>query len=122
MTKQELINSGDLELYVAGKLPEDRMREISSQVKSDPDLMKEVEQIEQTIIRLARDISPIDTSYLYTLIAKKSFRWSTNIPVAGPNTWLGQHVCCSSSEWVISTWRTVSFTIEWMKWSAVTMS
>lgn len=71
MTKQELIDSGDLELYVAGKLPEERMREISSKVKSDPVLLKEVEQIEQTIIRLAKDISPVDTSYLYTLIAKK---------------------------------------------------
>lgn len=71
MTTQELINSGDLELFVAGKLPEDRMREISARVKSEPEIREEVERIEDTVVKLAENISPTDSSYLYTLVAKK---------------------------------------------------
>ncbi len=53
MTNEELISSGELELYVAGLLPDKRNQEITERIGQDESLRKEVEDIENVVMRLA---------------------------------------------------------------------
>lgn len=54
MTNNELIMSGELELYVAGILTDERAKEISKIIDIDPLVKKEVEEIEQIVMHLAK--------------------------------------------------------------------
>lgn len=58
MDTQELINSGDLELYVCGVLDLERSIEITQQIKDNIPLQLEVQQIEETYIKLAKGLAP----------------------------------------------------------------
>jgi len=55
MSNQELIASGDLELYVAGVLPEKKAVEISKLVEQDENIRKEVEAIEAILLKLSKE-------------------------------------------------------------------
>ena len=55
MSSQELIASGDLELYVAGVLPEERAIEISKLIEQDDAIRKEVEAIESIMLKLSKE-------------------------------------------------------------------
>jgi anti-sigma-K factor RskA len=55
MSSQELIASGDLELYVAGLLPEEKAVKISKRIEEDEDVRKEVEAIEQIVLKLSKE-------------------------------------------------------------------
>jgi len=55
---EEYIASGDLELYVAGELSEQKNQEIHKLLLAHPALQKEVEEIEQAIQELATSVSP----------------------------------------------------------------
>ena len=55
MSSQKLIASGDLELYVAGVLPEERAKEISKIIEQDEDVRKEVEAIEAILLKLSKE-------------------------------------------------------------------
>lgn len=55
---KEYIESGQLELFVYGVLPEDEMREIAEAIEKYPEVQLEVEQIEKTAMQLARAVSP----------------------------------------------------------------
>lgn len=70
MTNKDLIASGDLELYVAGLLSEERMAEISSLVESHEEIRKEVEQIEAVVMRLAKESASTSTND-FTEVLKK---------------------------------------------------
>ncbi|MCI4666662.1 MAG: anti-sigma factor [Bacteroidia bacterium] len=50
LNKDEIRDSGMLELYVAGTLPEEESQRIHQLVKSDPDLQKEVIEIERALM------------------------------------------------------------------------
>ncbi|MEO1381720.1 MAG: anti-sigma factor, partial [Bacteroidota bacterium] len=52
MNVEELIESGILELYVLGTLPEEEARHIHQQVMNDERLHQEVEAIEATLIQM----------------------------------------------------------------------
>ncbi|WP_298953324.1 anti-sigma factor [uncultured Nonlabens sp.] len=58
MDTQELINSGDLELYVCGVLDLERSIEITQQIKNNISLQLEIQQIEETYIKLAKGLAP----------------------------------------------------------------
>lgn len=58
MDTQELINSGDLELYVCGALELERSIEITQELKNNIPLQLEVQRIEETYIKLASGIAP----------------------------------------------------------------
>ncbi len=57
-TDQELIQSGNLEAYVCGVLPQDEMREISQRLKGNQILRNEVELIENCYMKLAQGLAP----------------------------------------------------------------
>ncbi len=58
MDTQELINSGDLELYVCGVLELERSIEITKELKHNIALQLEVQQIEETYMKLATGLAP----------------------------------------------------------------
>ena len=58
MDTQELINSGDLELYVCGVLDLERSIEITKELKNNIPLQIEVQQIEETYMKLATGLAP----------------------------------------------------------------
>jgi anti-sigma-K factor RskA len=55
MNNNELISSGELELYVAGLLSEERSIQISEIIEQDNKVRKEVEEIENVVMRLAKE-------------------------------------------------------------------
>jgi anti-sigma-K factor RskA len=55
MDNNELISSGELELYVAGLLSEERSVQISQIIEQDNKVRKEVEEIENVVMRLAKE-------------------------------------------------------------------
>lgn len=57
-TDQELIQSGNLEAYVCGVLPQDEMQEISQRLKGNLILRNEVELIENCYMKLAQGLAP----------------------------------------------------------------
>jgi anti-sigma-K factor RskA len=58
MDTQELINSGDLELYVCGVLELERSIEITQELKNNIPLQLEVQSIEETYMKLASGVAP----------------------------------------------------------------
>lgn len=70
MNSEELISSGELELYVAGVLPEDRAMEISKIIESNKNVQKEVEDIEKVVMRLAKE-STISKDQDFSEVLKK---------------------------------------------------
>ena len=58
MTKDEIIASGILELFVTGSLPQKEVLEVAGYLKKYPELIKEVEIIENGFIALAENVSP----------------------------------------------------------------
>lgn len=55
---QAYINTGVLELFVYGTLPEDQMVEVASEVAQDQILLEEVEAIESHLIHLSKSVAP----------------------------------------------------------------
>lgn len=55
MSNEELIASGELELYVAGLLSEERNQEISEIITHNKTIEKEVEDIERVVMHLAKE-------------------------------------------------------------------
>jgi anti-sigma-K factor RskA len=70
MTKEELISSGELELYVAGLLSEERTAEISDIISKDKAVEKEVDEIEQVVMRLASE-STLTKNQNFSEVLKK---------------------------------------------------
>ncbi len=58
MEAKDRIESGDLELYVYGVLPENEMVQISKEVKQSELLRKEVEKIEKSLLTFSETLSP----------------------------------------------------------------
>jgi anti-sigma-K factor RskA len=58
MDTQELINSGDLELYVCGVLDLQRSIELTQELKNNTALQLEVQHIEDTYMKLASGLAP----------------------------------------------------------------
>jgi anti-sigma-K factor RskA len=58
MDTQELINSGDLELYVCGVLDLQRSIEITKEIKNNIALQLEIQSIEETYMKLASGLAP----------------------------------------------------------------
>ena len=58
MDVEKYIASGILELYVAGTLSEKENLEIANYAKEYPEIKKEIEEIEASILELSRKASP----------------------------------------------------------------
>ena len=68
MTEQELIASGKLELYVCGSLPENEVQEVEDAIAQYPNLKKEIEIIESSLIQLAEGVAPPLSAMVWTYI------------------------------------------------------
>ncbi len=70
MNSEELIASGELELYVAGLLPETRNKEIAELISTDKAIQKKVDDIEKVVMRLAEE-STTSSGEDFTGVLKK---------------------------------------------------
>ncbi len=67
MNIREYIESGILELYVTGALPEDQMEEVTKRINEYPELKEEVEKIELALISFSEKAAGIDKFNLPSL-------------------------------------------------------
>lgn len=58
MKPEEIIESGKLEMYVCGALPIDEAIEVERAIETHPEVKKETELIEESLIKLAEGVSP----------------------------------------------------------------
>ena len=70
MNNKDLIESGELELYVAGLLNEDRAQEITTIIQQDDLVRSEVEKIENTVLELSQ-ASTKQEDFAFTEVLKK---------------------------------------------------
>lgn len=68
MNSKEYIESGILELYVFGKLPEEEAREVQKMAAENPAMRTEIAAIENAMINLSQSISPNISSETYDKI------------------------------------------------------
>jgi anti-sigma-K factor RskA len=83
------INSGILELYVAGVLSDSENREVYKMMKQHPEVLNEVLSIEAALVKLTAHVSPKDTKAFTTLAPKLSQNDSKVVTLTKPKTnWL----------------------------------
>lgn len=89
MNIREYISSGILELYVMGALTEKESAEVAEQVRKYPELEKEVEAIERTLIDLSGAAAPTVPKNLFDTIRQKLNKDQKVIPLKEErNNWL----------------------------------
>ncbi len=71
MDTRDLTESGNLELYVYGLLPEDEARRIAAMSAENPQLREEIEQIELAVIDLSSAFAPFIPASVYRLISSR---------------------------------------------------
>lgn len=71
MSTTELINSGDLELYVYGTLSESETNQIAELSKKEAAIKNEIVSIEQSVLSLSSSFSPVISSEVYEKIKYK---------------------------------------------------
>jgi anti-sigma-K factor RskA len=71
MSTTDLLNSGDLELYVYGTLNESETQQIAALSKTDSVVKNEIISIEQSIVALSSSFSPVISSDIYEKIKYK---------------------------------------------------
>lgn len=71
MNSEELIESGTLELYVFGLLPEDENSKIQEMAQANPAVQEEILAIEKAVINLSYSASPHLSAANYNRIKKK---------------------------------------------------
>lgn len=68
MTPEEIITSGKLEMYVCGSLPENEASEIQDAINTYPEVKREVEEIEKSLLLLAETVAPTVQAITWTKI------------------------------------------------------
>ncbi|PKA83871.1 anti-sigma-K factor rskA [Ulvibacter sp. MAR_2010_11] len=68
MTKEEIIASGKLEMYVCGSLSAEEISEVEQAIIEHPELRKEIEIIEASLITLAEAVAPPLSAMVWTYI------------------------------------------------------
>ncbi|MGB0880259.1 MAG: anti-sigma factor [Polaribacter sp.] len=87
MNIKEYIASGILELYVAGSLSEKENEQVSTEIQKNPELLAEVESIENAIVKLTAAISRKNLKHLFTTLKGKLISTETKvIPISKPKT------------------------------------
>jgi len=79
MEIEQYISSGILELYVYGALSESESREVSTELKKHPAILKEVEEIEHALTQLALATAPYNPEALLYSIQQKVTNKQTGI-------------------------------------------
>ncbi|MDN3724075.1 anti-sigma factor [Aequorivita sp. SDUM287046] len=68
MTPEEIIASGNLELYVCGALSPEEATEVEQAIAAHPEVKREVELIEESLILLAETVAPPVSAMVWTYI------------------------------------------------------
>ncbi|MDC8001244.1 anti-sigma factor [Aequorivita todarodis] len=68
MTPEEIIASGNLELYVCGALPPDEAAEVEEAIAAHPEVKREIELIEASLLHLAETVAPPVQAMTWTYI------------------------------------------------------
>jgi anti-sigma-K factor RskA len=93
MTTTELINSGDLELYVYGLLNESETQQIATLAQKEPEVAAEILSIEKSILHLSSSFSPHISSEVYDKIKSQLALKHTQVvdmkPKRSPLSYLG---------------------------------
>ena len=71
MNSKEIIESGDLELYVYGALPENESAEIAALSKKDSTVLNEIVSIEKSVINLSSSIAPALSAGVFQSIKER---------------------------------------------------
>jgi anti-sigma-K factor RskA len=83
MNPEEIIASGKLEMYVCGALPEDEALEVEKAINEFPEVKRELELIEKSLLHLAEAVAPpvqvMTWSYILERIRKTSDAGSTKV-------------------------------------------
>ncbi len=58
MTPEEIIESGKLEMYLCGALPQEETLEVAKVIETYPEVKQEAELIEESLLHLAETVSP----------------------------------------------------------------
>lgn len=87
MNEEEIIASGVLELYVCGSLSEEEIQEVEAAIHRFPNLKKEVEIIEASLITLAENVSPPISSVIWTYILDRIRSTSESKNSRNPFNW-----------------------------------
>lgn len=91
MNTKEYIESGILELYVAGQLSESENREVYELMLQHPEIAKEVLEIEDAVLRLTKSLAPESPRNLFVPI-KENLKFGDNktnvVSIEKNNNWL----------------------------------
>ncbi|MBT0608421.1 anti-sigma factor [Aequorivita echinoideorum] len=68
MTAAELIESGKLEMYLCGALPAEEIAEVEEAIETYPEVKKETERIEESLIELAEKVAPTLSAMVWSYI------------------------------------------------------
>lgn len=68
MTPEEIIASGNLELYVCGALSPDEATEVETAIAAHPEVKREIELIEESLLHLAQKVAPTVQAMTWTYI------------------------------------------------------
>lgn len=68
MNAEEIIVSGQLELYVSGSLPPDEVLEVEEAMNKYPEVKNEIEKIEATFLYLAETVAPPLPAMVWTYV------------------------------------------------------
>ncbi|MBZ0327276.1 MAG: anti-sigma factor [Altibacter sp.] len=76
MSAEEIIASGKLELYVCGTLPSEEISEVEAAIATYPEVQREIEAIEASLLSLAEAVAPTLPAMIwsYILAATRSVR------------------------------------------------
>ncbi|HSP41202.1 MAG TPA: anti-sigma factor [Gillisia sp.] len=81
------INSGILELYVYGALSAEESAEVTRILKQYPEVLKEVEEIEKSLMSLSAAVAPQNPEYLISSIKEKLSQRNKVYPIARKSNW-----------------------------------
>ena len=91
MKNKELIESGNLELYVFGLLSEAETAEIAKIAAEDSDVLSEIVSIEKSVVALSSSFAPTLSAENYSKI-KKKLDLDTNVIQLKPKSNLSQYI------------------------------
>jgi hypothetical protein len=107
MNVEEIIASGKLELYVCGTLPSEEISEVEAAITNYPEVQREIESIEASLLTLAEAVAPTLPAMVwsYILTATRSVRKidsstaHTNWPAI--TGWAAAILCIAGIFWML---------------------
>ncbi|GEQ85916.1 hypothetical protein ULMS_14240 [Patiriisocius marinistellae] len=95
MTTTELIESGTLELYVCGALPQDEAQYVFEEIQKNKDVRSEVQRIENTLMNLSSEAAP----------ALSVMNWTSILNAITRTRTLGKDTSSNTTNWgAITGW------------------